>query len=75
MAYVITDACSTCGLCVLECPIEAIHPGDPIYVIDDTCCEFAECVTVCPEDAIVHEDSIHDADSRPDTDRGVVGRG
>lgn len=53
MAYTITDACTACGLCVPECPISAISPGDPIYVIDDTCCDFEECVIVCPEDAIV----------------------
>lgn len=58
MAYVILDTCNSCGLCLDECPIEAISIGDPIYVIDDTCCEFEECVAVCPEDAIVHEDDV-----------------
>lgn len=55
MAYVITDACTACGLCEPECPIDAIQVGDPIYVIDDTCCEFQDCLAVCPEDAIIHE--------------------
>lgn len=53
MPYQITDACTQCGLCVDQCPIDAIQPGEPIYVIDDTCCDFQECVPVCPEDAIV----------------------
>ena len=65
MAYVITDACSACGLCLHECPIEAIRAGDPIYVIDDTCCEFTECVAVCPEEAIIHEDVQFDASDQP----------
>jgi ferredoxin len=59
MAFVILDNCNACGLCVDECPIEAIEVGDPIYVINDTCCEFEECVAVCPEDAIVNEAEIN----------------
>ncbi len=63
MAYVILDTCNACGLCLDECPIEAISPGDPIYVIDETCCEFQECVAVCPEQAIVHEDDMPEEDA------------
>jgi len=62
MAYVILDTCNTCGLCLDECPIDAISVGESIYVIDDTCCEFQECVAVCPEDAIVHEDDVPSGD-------------
>lgn len=62
MAYVILDTCNTCGLCLDECPIDAISVGESIYVIDDTCCEFQECVAVCPEDAIVNEDDVPSGD-------------
>jgi ferredoxin len=58
MAYVILDTCNRCGLCVEECPIDAIEPGEPIFVINEMCCEFQECVAVCPEEAIVHEDEV-----------------
>jgi len=68
MAYVITDACSRCGECIDECPIDAIEVGDPIYVINDTCCDFTECVDVCPEEAIVHEDELSEASNGPNAD-------
>jgi ferredoxin len=55
MAFVITDKCNACGVCLDECPIEAIEPGEAKFVINDLCCEFQECVAVCPEEAIVHE--------------------
>ena len=55
MAFIITDACNACGVCLDECPIEAIEPGEAKFVINDLCCEFQECVAVCPEEAIIHE--------------------
>lgn len=54
----ITDACTACGLCEPECPIDAILVGEPIYIVDETCCEFQDCLAVCPEDAIVHESEV-----------------
>ena len=57
MAYKIIDTCIACGLCVPECPIDAISAGDPIYVIDDTCCDFEDCLAVCPVEAIILVDS------------------
>lgn len=53
MAYQIIESCTSCDLCVPECPIEAISSGDPIYIIDDTCCDFEDCLAVCPVDAII----------------------
>ena len=38
MAYVISDACISCGACEGTCPAGAISEGDGQYVIDaDTC--------------------------------------
>ena len=52
MAYTITDACTECGTCVPECPVDCIAEGD-IYVIDeDICIDCGACEVVCPVEAI-----------------------
>ena len=33
MAYVISDACVSCGTCEGECPVSAISEGEGQYVI------------------------------------------
>ena len=55
MAYVISDACVSCGTCEGECPVNAIA-GDGQYVIDaDTCISCGTCAGVCPTGAISEE--------------------
>ena len=52
MAYVISDACISCGACEPECPTEAISAGDALYVIEaDKCIDCGACASVCPVDA------------------------
>lgn len=52
MAYVISDECIACGVCIDECPVNAISEGD-IYVIDpDICTDCGSCAEVCPVEAI-----------------------
>ncbi len=62
MALIINEECIACGVCVPECPNEAISEGDPIYVINpDLCTECVgfhdspQCVEVCPVDCIVQD--------------------
>ena len=48
MAYVINDACVSCGSCAGECPVGAISEGDGKYVIDaDTCIDCGTCAATC----------------------------
>ena len=50
MAYVISDACISCGACEGTCPAGAISEGDGQYVIDaDTCMECGACADVQQE--------------------------
>ena len=56
MAYIIDDACISCGACAAECPVEAISEGDGKYVIDaDACIECGACADACPVEAPVQD--------------------
>ena len=53
MAFVITDACVSCGSCADQCPVEAISEGEGKYVIDaDVCVSCGSCADQCPTEAI-----------------------
>ena len=60
MALMITEDCTACDACLLECPNDAITEGDPIYVIDALLCtecvgahDEPQCKPVCEPECIV----------------------
>ncbi|GAB6100215.1 4Fe-4S binding protein [Halanaerocella petrolearia] len=52
MAYTITDACVSCGVCAGTCPVDAISEGDSKYEISDACIDCGACASSCPTEAI-----------------------
>jgi ferredoxin len=64
MALMITDDCTTCDICLPECPNGAISAGDDKYVIDPNKCtecvghyDTPQCRDVCPVDCIPNDPS------------------
>ncbi len=53
MSYVISDSCTNCGSCDIECPVEAIHEkGDKRVIKAEECIECGACEVICPAAAI-----------------------
>ncbi|MBP5262094.1 MAG: 4Fe-4S binding protein [Clostridiales bacterium] len=53
MAYVISDACVSCGSCAEGCPADAISQGETQYNIDpEACLSCGACEATCPTGAI-----------------------
>ena len=44
-------ACTECGICEQECPVDAIAL-DPFPEFNQSCCDCFNCIRLCPEEAI-----------------------
>ncbi len=57
MVIVDKELCTSCGICVDSCPVQAIEmDGDDLAEIDQDICENHQvCIDVCPVDAIAEE--------------------
>jgi ferredoxin len=56
MPWVNEDMCVGCGICVKECPVDAItRNGDAARIIDEKCIRCGHCHDICPQDAVRHD--------------------
>ena len=47
--YIVLGGCDGCGICLDECPAEAIEmPGDKARIVGDKCILCGYCATACP---------------------------
>lgn len=46
-----TKACTKCGVCAAECPVQAIDKENPKKVDEKACISCMRCISVCPHSA------------------------
>ena len=53
------EACTQCGICMEECPVDAVSL-DPYPEFDQKCIDCFNCIRLCPEEAIASSISMDD---------------
>jgi energy-converting hydrogenase A subunit Q len=55
------EKCIGCSVCVEECPVNCIEPGQPSPIdIGEECVHCGKCVQICPVEAISHKEELFD---------------
>ena len=56
MPWIDEDMCVGCGICVEECPVDAISMENGKAVIDmKKCIRCKKCHEICPQKAVKHD--------------------
>ena len=56
MPWINVESCTGCGVCVEECPVDAIALVEELAKInDDECIRCGRCHDICPNEAVRHD--------------------
>jgi len=56
MPWIDKEKCSTCGICIEECPVGAISiQAERAQINMDKCIHCGTCHDVCPQEAVRHD--------------------
>ncbi|MGM0441955.1 MAG: DUF362 domain-containing protein [Elusimicrobiota bacterium] len=57
MPWIDTKECTGCGICVEQCPVDAIFldTGEIAEINMDECIRCGECHGICPREAVMHD--------------------
>ncbi len=56
MPWVKQEDCVGCGICVEECPVDAISiENEKAYITMEECIRCGKCHDVCPQNAVRHD--------------------
>jgi ferredoxin len=57
MPWINEDLCVGCGVCVDDCPVDAIELKDDqkAFINEDECIRCGRCHDVCPQEAVRHD--------------------
>jgi len=57
MPWINEDMCVGCGVCVDDCPVDAIELKDDqkAFINEDECIRCGRCHDICPQEAVRHD--------------------
>ncbi|QEN08241.1 4Fe-4S dicluster domain-containing protein [Oceanispirochaeta crateris] len=56
--FLITEKCSSCGICIEKCPQDCIDQGSPYKINQEHCLHCGNCFDVCPVNAVIKAERI-----------------
>lgn len=57
MPWINEELCVSCGVCVDDCPVDAItlNEDQKAYINEEECIRCGQCHDVCPQEAVRHD--------------------